>query len=54
MWLILTGQFCAERLNDTSRHPSHVAEVVVTSALIPPVAVYWSLHGAIEWRVFFL
>ncbi len=54
VWLALTGQFCAERLDGTSHQPRHVAEMVVTSALIPPVAVYWRLYGAVEWRVFFL
>ncbi len=54
VWVALTGQFCLERLDGTSHHPRHVAEMVVTSALIPPVAIYWRLHGAVEWRVFFL
>jgi hypothetical protein len=50
----LTGEFIARRLRGTSRRPAHVAEVVVTSALIPPLAVYWRLHGAFVHRVRFL
>jgi glycosyltransferase involved in cell wall biosynthesis len=53
-WGILTGQFCGQRLGGASRAPAHVAEMLVTSALIPPVAVYWRLRGAVEFRTFFL
>jgi hypothetical protein len=31
-----------------------VAEMVVTSALIPPLSVFWRLYGALKFRVFFL
>jgi len=54
VWLLLTGQFCAMRLRDTSRAPSHVAEMLATSALIPFLAVYWRLRGALAFRVPFL
>jgi glycosyltransferase involved in cell wall biosynthesis len=54
IWARLTGQFLARRLHGTSRLPSHIAEMVVTSALIPPLAVFWRLRGAIVHRVRFL
>ena len=54
IWARLTGQFIARRLRGTSRRPAHIAEMVVTSALIPPLAVYWRLRGAIAYRVRFL
>ncbi|HET8631840.1 MAG TPA: glycosyltransferase [Thermomicrobiales bacterium] len=54
IWAALTGQFCARRLRDTSRAPRHVAEMVVTSALIPPLAVGARLAGAVRHRVLFL
>jgi len=54
VWLLLTGQFCAVRLRHTSRAPGHVAEMLVTSALIPLLAVYWRLRGALSFRVPFL
>ncbi|WP_083447936.1 glycosyltransferase family 2 protein [Nitrospira moscoviensis] len=54
VWTASVGQFCAKRLKSTSRRAAHVAEMVVTSALIPPVAVYWRLRGAIKYRVAFL
>ena len=45
-WLWLTGRFCARRLRRTSRSPRHVPEMIVTSALIPPLSVFWRLYGA--------
>ena len=54
LWAKLTADFIARRLHGTSRRPSHVAEMVVTSALIPPLAVFWRLRGAIAYRVRFL
>ena len=53
-WLWMTGGFCARRLHGTSHAPRHVAEMLVTSAAIPPVAVFWRLYGAFRFRVFFL
>jgi GT2 family glycosyltransferase len=54
VWVWLTGTFAARRLKETARAPSHLAEMIVTSILIPPVAVYWRLTGAIRHRVRFL
>lgn len=53
-WLLLTGRFCAGRLRQTSRAPRHVAEMIVTSALIPPLSVFWRLYGALRFRVLYL
>ncbi|HSN20872.1 MAG TPA: glycosyltransferase [Usitatibacter sp.] len=53
-WLALTAAFCLKRLARTSRAPGHVAEMIVTSIAIPPVAVFWRLAGALRFRVFFL
>ncbi len=52
-WIGMTGHLCARRLRGTSRRPSHVAEMVLTSALIPPLAVFWRIAGAIRFRVRF-
>ena len=54
VWARLTGTFIARRLHGTSRRPAHIAEIAVTSALIPPLAVYWRLRGAFTHRVRFL
>ncbi len=52
-WLVLTARFCASRLAGTSRAPAHVLEMMVTSALIPPLSVFWRLWGAWRFRVLF-
>jgi GT2 family glycosyltransferase len=52
-WVALTAGFCRARLHGTSRAPAHVAEMAVTSMLIPPLAVGWRLLGALRYRVFF-
>jgi cellulose synthase/poly-beta-1,6-N-acetylglucosamine synthase-like glycosyltransferase len=54
VWLALTTQFVRQRLRDTSHAPAHVLEVVVTSMLIPPLAVFWRLVGALRFRVLFV
>jgi GT2 family glycosyltransferase len=50
LWLYMTGRFCAQRLRNTSKAPSHVAEMIVTSILIPPLAVFWRAVGAFRFR----
>lgn len=53
-WLFMTTRFCLQRLKNTSRSPRHVAEMIVTSMLIPPLAVYWRAVGALKFRVRFI
>lgn len=53
-WLLMTTRFCLLRLRHTSHAPRHVAEMVVTSAIIPPLALFWRLRGALKFHVFFL
>jgi len=52
-WLGLTARLCLRRLRGTAKTASHIAEMIVTSALIPPLAVFWRLAGAIRYRVRF-
>jgi glycosyltransferase involved in cell wall biosynthesis len=54
LWSLLTLRFCARRLKRNSSRPLHVLEMVVTSALIPPLSVFWRLYGALKFRVRFL
>lgn len=54
VWALLTLAFAAYRLRDTSRAPRHVAEMLVTSAVIPPLSVFWRLRGALRFRVLFM
>lgn len=53
-WAGLTGRFIADRLHGTSKAPRHIAEMVVTSMLIPPLSVFWRLVGAVRYRVAFV
>jgi hypothetical protein len=53
IWIALTARLCMRRLSGTTKTPSHVAEMIVTSALIPPLAVFWRIAGAIRYRVRF-
>lgn len=52
-WAALTSRFCVQRLRGTVLSASHVFEMIVTSMLIPPLAVFWRLVGAIRFRVGF-
>ncbi len=47
-WVTITMRFAVCRLRGTSRAPSHIMEMLVTSAIIPLLSVYWRLRGA--WR----
>jgi GT2 family glycosyltransferase len=54
VWVIVTARFCARRLRGTSHASRHVVEMAVTSALIPPLTIYWRLRGALTFRVWFI
>jgi GT2 family glycosyltransferase len=54
VWLLMTGRFCAARLRHTAKSPLHVIEMIVTSALIPPLAVFWRLVGVLRFRTAFI
>ena len=53
VWLALTVEFFWARMRDTSRRPLHVVEMAFTSALIPPLAIFWRVVGALRFRVVF-
>jgi glycosyltransferase involved in cell wall biosynthesis len=50
----LALRFACRRLRGTTHSPEHVAEMLLTSALIPFLSVYWRLRGALHFRVWFL
>ena len=54
--LALVGvlRVAAQRLRRTVLTPEHLVEQIVTSAVIPFLAVYWRLRGALHFRVLFL
>jgi GT2 family glycosyltransferase len=53
VWLFFTLRFCWKRLKNTAKSRSHVAEMLVTSAAIPFVAIFWRLYGAVRFRALF-
>ncbi len=53
VWGALTMLLFGRRLRGTTLRPSHIAEMALTSVLIPPLAVFWRLAGAIRYRVAF-
>jgi hypothetical protein len=52
-WMVMAGAFCLRRLRGVTHRPAHVVEMMVTSVLIPPYAVFWRLYGAFQYRVAF-
>lgn len=52
-WVLLTLDLADRRLRDTAHAPTQIATTLLTSALIPPLAVFWRLCGAWRYRVFF-
>jgi GT2 family glycosyltransferase len=53
-WLFLTFNFIVKRLYNTSLSARHIAEMIVTSFVIPFISVYWQWYGAFKYNVFFL
>jgi glycosyltransferase involved in cell wall biosynthesis len=49
--LALIGRLALRRLQGTARTRRHVAEMVLTSAAIPFLSLYWRLAGAWRFRV---
>lgn len=45
VWLLLVMSFAVKRLRYTSRALPHVVEMLVTSAFIPMLSVYWHFYG---------
>jgi hypothetical protein len=52
-WLLFTARLCVQRLRGSARGPAHVADMLLTSMLLPPLAVFWRLAGAVRYRVRF-
>lgn len=53
-WLLLLTEFIIRRLKSTSKNISHVIEMIITSAVIPFLSVFWTLYGAFKYKTFFL
>lgn len=53
LWLAVTLAFAQRRLRGASRSWKHVAEMLVTSAVIPALSVYWRLRGSVRYGVLY-
>jgi glycosyltransferase involved in cell wall biosynthesis len=53
-WIVLFVSFTVRRLRHTSRSMDHISEMIVTSAVIPFLSIYWQLYGAWRYRVLFI
>jgi GT2 family glycosyltransferase len=53
-WSIMTARLTYLRLRGKKLCISHVAEMAITSALIPELSVFWRLFGAAKFRVVFV
>jgi len=51
IWLILTARFTWRRLRHNSLRLRHVVEMVLTSTLIPPLALFWRVYGSCRYGV---
>jgi hypothetical protein len=45
LWVLLTAWFFARRARGTSRRPRDLADLLVTSVLIPPLSIGWRVVG---------
>lgn len=54
VWFSLLFIFIKKRLAYTTHSWPHIWEMIMTSAAIPFVATYWSLYGALRYKVWYL
>jgi GT2 family glycosyltransferase len=47
----LEARFLFLRLHGASKSPRHLLEMAISSLIIPPVAIFWRLRGARQFRV---
>jgi hypothetical protein len=50
LWTGLVVHFAYKRLRQTNKQPTHVLEMLYTSAVIPFYSVYWTLYGSIRFK----
>lgn len=54
VWALAVVSFVIRRMKGTSDSLSHRLEMIFTSLVIPYLSVYWTLRGALRYKVFFL
>ncbi len=53
-WLFFTAWFGFQHFSPAARNASQISEMIVAAVLVPPMAVFWRLIGAVRFRVPFL
>ena len=53
-WFLLLAEFIFKRLKTTSKKIIHIAEIAVTSLLIPFLSVFWTLYGSFKYKTLLL
>jgi hypothetical protein len=53
LWLVLTLELADRRLRHTALHPWQVCRIVFAAAVLPLLAVFWRLRGALRFRVWY-
>lgn len=53
-WLALTLFFTFKRLRNTRLTANHIAEMLVTSLVIPFCSIYWQWYGAAKFKVLYI
>jgi len=54
IWIFFLAKFVLRRLRGTSHSFSHVMEMIFTSICIPFASIYWTIFGAVRFKVFHL
>jgi glycosyltransferase involved in cell wall biosynthesis len=52
--LLLFGKLVYQRLKNRHKGLSQVAEIIVTSLLIPYLSIYWRIYGSVKYRVLYI
>jgi glycosyltransferase involved in cell wall biosynthesis len=53
-WISLTTYFTFKRLHNTRLSFNHIAEMVVTSIVIPFLSIFWQWYGAAKYKVLYI
>jgi glycosyltransferase involved in cell wall biosynthesis len=49
-WLLFVSQFIIKRLRGTTHAAGHVAEMIITSIVIPFLSIFWTLYGSLKFK----
>lgn len=53
-WVLLSARLCLQRLRGTTKTAANISEILLTSLLLPVLAVFWRIVGALRFRVGFI